>query len=123
MEGLRRPDVAPSTDDLRATVAAALRARAAQRAAAAADHVELVRLRGENRDLRGALAHLEGTQARADDLEARTGDMQRELREATEARARLTAALEAARASRIFRLTGRPAALRSATGASDGDGA
>jgi Polysaccharide pyruvyl transferase len=121
--GLRRPDVTPTPDDLRATVGAALRARASQRAAAASDHVELVRLRGENRDLRGALAHLEGTQARADDLEARSGDIERELREATEACARLTAALEAARASRIFRLTGRPAALRSATGTPHGNGA
>jgi lipopolysaccharide transport system ATP-binding protein len=121
--GLRRPDVTPTPDELRATVAAALRARAAQRDAAASDHAELVRLRGENRDLRGALAHLEGTQARADELEASSGTVERELREATEACARLTAALEAARASRIFRLTGRPAALRSATGTTHGNGA
>jgi hypothetical protein len=121
--GLRRPDVTPTPDDLRATVAAALRARASQRDAAASDHGELVRLRGENRDLRGALAHLEGTQARADDLEARAAAMERELREATEARAQLSDALEAARASRIFRLTGRPAALRSETGTPHGNGA
>jgi lipopolysaccharide transport system ATP-binding protein len=121
--GLRRPDVTPTADDLRATVAAALQARASQRAAAASDHVELVRLRGENRDLRGALAHLEGTQARADDLESRVGDIERELRDATEARARLAAALEAARASRIFRLTGRPAALRGAPATPHGNGA
>jgi hypothetical protein len=65
-------------------------------------------LRGENRDLRGALAHLEGVRAA---WEARVAATER-------VEAEIEAVLAEARSSRIFRLTGRPAALRrSPTGA------
>lgn len=99
--GLRRPDVDPGLADLQATLATVLAARAGQRAEVVDNQAELVRLRAESRDLRGALAHLEGTR-RA--LEARLADAER-------ARDEATAVLDRARASTLFRLTGRPAAL------------
>ena len=110
--GLRRPDVAPTPEDLRRTVERTVAARTAERQVAADEHRELVRLRGENHDLRGALAHLEGTQARADHLEASFGRLEAELEAVSAERAALAAAVDGARASRIYRLTGRPAALR-----------
>jgi polysaccharide pyruvyl transferase WcaK-like protein len=110
--GLRRPDVAPSADDLRRTVERALAARTTQRGEAADEHRELERLRGENHDLRGALAHLEGTQRHADALGETVARLTAELEAVAAERAALAAAVDGARASRIYRLTGRPAALR-----------
>jgi polysaccharide pyruvyl transferase WcaK-like protein len=121
--GLRRPDIEPSHDDLVATVEVALAARRSQRESAAADHAELVSLRAENGDLRGAIAHLEGTQARADELEATLATRDDQFDAIVADRARLAAAVDGARASRIYRLTGRPAALRLADdAAADADG-
>jgi len=109
--GLRRPDVEPTRDDLRATLASVLTARASQRAEVVGNQAELVRLRAENRDLRGALAHLEGLR---NALEARLELVEGE-------RAEVSAILDGARASRIYRLTRLPAALGREP-AGDGDG-
>jgi hypothetical protein len=110
--GLRRPDVVPTDDDLRATMATTLAARQARRAEAAEEHAELVRLRAENGDLRGALAHLEGTQRHTAELEARVARAGTEIDRVERERDELARAIDAARRSRVFRLTGRPAALR-----------
>ena len=117
--GLRRPDVVPSRDDLVATVDAALQARRAQREGAAEDQADLARLRAENGDLRGALAHLEGVQARAERLDAAVAELDARVTTLAAERARLSAAVDGAKASRIYRLTGRPAALRLGDGAVD----
>jgi chromosome segregation ATPase len=110
--GLRRPDITPTGRDLRAALDGALAASRARRAEAIDDHHELTRLRSQNVDLRGALEHLEGVTKTAHDLEAALARVRDELQAAEQERSRLAAALDAARASRLFRLTGRPAALR-----------
>ena len=112
VEGLRRPDIEPTRDELAATLATVLAARARQRTEVADGQAELVRLRGENRDLRGAIAHLEGTR---DAWEARIAAVE-------EAHAEVAAILAGARSSRIFRFTGRPAALGRAPTTTGGNG-
>ncbi|MGH9113195.1 MAG: polysaccharide pyruvyl transferase family protein, partial [Acidimicrobiales bacterium] len=121
LPGLRRPDITPALDDLRSTVADALAVHRARRSEEADEHDELVRLRGEARDLRGALEHLEGSHRHQLELEATVARLRDELRRAERERSRLAAAVDSARASRVFRLTGRPSALRDANRQADAD--
>lgn len=110
--GLRRPDVVPTPEDLSLTISTALATRRALAPEAAADQEELIRLRGEAHDLRGAVAHLEGRLGHGREFETEVADLRTELAEVEEERARLANAVESARSSRVFRLTGRPSALR-----------
>ncbi len=76
--------------------------RASQRAEVVGNQAELVRLRVENRDLRGALAHLEGL---------RNGRSRPASSWSRASAPRSPPSSTGARASRIYRLTRRPAAL------------
>jgi hypothetical protein len=110
--GLRRPDITPTLDELWLTAARALAARTARGAEGQEERDELARLRGENRDLRGAIEHLEGVARHEHELESAVVRLRDGLHDAEQERSRLAEALESARGSRIFRLTGRPSALR-----------
>jgi predicted nuclease with TOPRIM domain len=110
--GLRRPDITPTLDELWLTAARALAARTARGAEEQEERDELARLRGENRDLRGAIEHLEGVARHEHELESAVVRLRDGLHDAEQERSRLAEALESARGSRIFRLTGRPSALR-----------
>jgi Polysaccharide pyruvyl transferase len=112
LPGLRRPDVVPTAEDLSFAISAALAVRRARRPEAAADQDELIRLRGEARDLRGAVVHLEGRLRHELELETEVSRLHGELAKLEQERARLEKAVESARSSRVFRLTGRPSALR-----------
>ncbi|HSJ19506.1 MAG TPA: hypothetical protein VK964_02935, partial [Nocardioidaceae bacterium] len=113
---LRRPDITPSLDELRSTVEAALATRTALRDEGDREHCELIRLRDDNRHLRGAIDHLAGVVRHEHELEDVVSELRDQLRAAKHERARLADAVQSARASRIFRLTGRPSALRDAEG-------
>lgn len=106
--GLRRPDIEPTTDELRALLTATLDVRARHRAEVADNQGELVRLRAENRDMRGAIDHLEGT---CHHLDTTVEQLRAELAASEAARQNAERMIDDARSSRIFRLTGRPAAL------------
>jgi hypothetical protein len=116
--GLRRPDVAPAPDELAAAVARARAARGDRRTAEADEHDELDRLRAENDDLRGAVLHLEGLEGAVRRLEgevarhqASEADLRERLDACAAARAAVEESLAQARASRIYRWTGRPRSL------------
>jgi hypothetical protein len=111
LPSLRRPALAPTIDDLSAAVDAALAAGREHSSSEPDEHDEVLLLRQQNNDLRGAIAHLEGVVAQADLTEA---ELRAALVDDAEARALLEEVVQQARASRIFRLSGRPRALGAA---------
>jgi polysaccharide pyruvyl transferase WcaK-like protein len=108
LPALRRPDLAPTADDLAGAVAQALTTRRQHTVDEPDEHEGFLRLQQENNDVRGAIAHLEGVTAKAELTEAQ---LRSELADCTETREALERVLSAAKGSRIFRYTGRPRAL------------
>jgi hypothetical protein len=114
--GLRRPDVAPTEAEVRATLDETLSARLALRGEQAGDAAEVARLQRESNDLRGAIAHLEGMVRNAErqiaEHEKARREAEAELERVTDANRRYAAMVAAARGSRAFRYTRLPRALR-----------
>jgi hypothetical protein len=108
LPALRRPALAPTVDDLAGAVAQALATRRRHTVDEPDEHEGFLRLQQENNDVRGAIAHLEGVVAKAELTET---ELRTELSDGRETREALEEVLQAARRSRLFRLTGRPRAL------------